>query len=397
MRRKRKFGCLIILLITFLIILITGFFVIRNITRGSDSKLTNNIEEFLSKRQEQLLDENKETTDPFGKDNIASILFIGLDSRAGQTNGHCDAIQLIEINKDKETVTITAVSRGTPSQLPPGIGTTSTDYYVSNACGLVNLEYGVKQIQYVLGKKPDYIMVVGFSEVMGILNYLDLPTTPTLQWLRHRQGYSIGEPQRAHNHSTFLKKLITNYIPEDTSTINAPLHYIVYKLIQTDLSFEQSREIIEALSKMKLNEDPDRISLAMRPFYPVQDIEYDPEQVEEYLKTMIEPIKHLLSKDDYTATTPEDIQSQLLNIIGKQKEDPEFLAWAFENNIWLQIQDETIVPRVQYDIISAYIPLLSERSKRMQILSDYIIEMDYRGFEEWSDKGKELLSKELPT
>ncbi|PLX28602.1 hypothetical protein C0581_01710 [Candidatus Parcubacteria bacterium] len=376
--------------------MITGFFLIRNITRGADSELTNTIDNFLAKRQEQLLNENKDAIDAFGEDNIVRVLFIGLDSRAGQTNGHCDAIQLIEINKDTQKIEITAVPRGTPSQLPPGVGVTSTDYYVSNACGLVSLEYGVKQIEYTLGKKPDYIMVVGFSEVMGILKYLDLPTTPTLQWLRHRQGYAIGEPQRAHNHSTFLKKLITNYIPEDTSTINAPLHYIVYKLIQTDLTFEQSREIIEVLSEMKLHDKPENITLTMRPFYPVQDIPYDSEHVEEYLQTMIEPIKHLLSKDDYAANTPEDIQTQLLRIIGEQKDDPEFISWAYENNIWLQIQDEEVSPRVQYDIISLYIPLLDERSKRMQILSDYIIEMDYRGLEKWSDKGKELLEKELP-
>jgi hypothetical protein len=46
---------------------------------------------------------------------------------------------------------------------------------------------------------------------LGILRNLKLPTTDTLRWLRHRQGYAIGEPQRAHNHSTFLKQLILRF------------------------------------------------------------------------------------------------------------------------------------------------------------------------------------------
>ena len=204
--KRKKLWFIILLIISLIVISITTFFVTRTLAKGADTELTNTIDDFLSQRQEYLLNENKHTTSsPFGDDEIARILFIGLDSRAGQTHGHCDAIQLIEIDKGKNSVQITAVPRGTYSPLPPGVGATTTDYYVSNACGLVSLEYGVKQMEYILGKKADYIMVVGFSEVMGILKYLDLPTTPTLQWLRHRQGYAIGEPQRAHNHSTFLK------------------------------------------------------------------------------------------------------------------------------------------------------------------------------------------------
>src|SRR3989339_30729 len=396
--KRKKLWFIILLIISLIVISITTFFVTRTLAKGADKELTNTIDDFLSQRQEYLLNENKHTTSsPFGDDEIARILFIGLDSRAGQTHGHCDAIQLIEIDKGKNSVQITAVPRGTYSPLPPGVGATTTDYYVSNACGLVSLEYGVKQMEYILGKKADYIMVVGFSEVMGILKYRDLPTTPTLQWLRHRQGYAIGEPQRAHNHSTFLKKLLTTYIPDDVSAFNAPLHYIVYKLIQTDLSFEQTRQIIQTLSDMKLHEYPERVTLSMRPAYAVQDIAYDEEHVATDVQTMLTPIKHLLSPKDYSATTPEGIQNQLLEIINKQKNDPEFITWAFQNNIWLQLQDEIVSQQTQYDIMTTYLSTLTDRATRMQILSDYIIEMDYRGLTQWSEKGKELLKKELPS
>ena len=355
MKRKRlAFGIIIIFL---LIATMTGFFVLHNSTEVvAKNGLTNNIENFLTQRQKRLFGENN-SADPFGEDNIVRILFIGIDKRAGQARGHCDAIQLIEINRQTNNLVITAVPRGTYSPLPYGVAATSSDYYVSNACGLVDLEYGVEQIEKILSKQADYIVVAGFSEVLGILRYLKLPTTQTLQWLRQRQIYAIGEPQRAHNHSTFLKQLLLKYTPKENSLFDIPLQYIVYKLVQTDLPFEETRNIIATLSTMELNDHPERITLAMRPAYAVQDIPYDEENVDTYIDSGLGSIKHLLSPDDYSGATQESVQEKLLNVIEEHKNDAEFISWAFENNLWLQIEDENKSQEIQYNTtISALSP-----------------------------------------
>lgn len=385
-------------LIIFIVLVGGGFFVLRDFNEEAtaEDQLTQHIDDFLTKRQEELLREGN-SVDPFAEDNEVKILLIGLDNRTGQTLGHCDAIQLIEINKETGNIHITAVPRGTYSPLPYGVAATTSDYYVSNSCGLVSLEYGIEQIEKILGKRADYIVVVGFSEVLGILKYLDLPTTPTLQWLRHRQGYAIGEPQRAHNHSTFLKKLFTTYTPKENSALDTSLQYILYKLVKTDLSFEETRVIIQVLSDMKLNTNPERVSLSMRPAYAVQDIPYDENNLEEYLHTMIDPIKKLLSSSSYSGSTKEEIEKQILDKIEKGKDDAEFITWAFENNLWLQIEDEQNSQQIQYDIMTLYISSLPERAERMRILTDYIIEMDYRGLSEWSGKAKNILADELPS
>ncbi len=331
---------------------------------------------------------------PFGDDGIARVLLIGLDSRAGQEHGHCDAIQMIEINKEMSSVTITAVPRGTYAPLPYGKGTTSTDYYVSNSCGLGGLEYGITNIERILRQEADFIVVVGFSETLGVLRQFELPTTETLQWLRNRQGYGIGEPQRARNHSTFLKQMLVRFTPDDVSAFDKPFHYIVYNMVQTDLSFGQAETIIEALAEMKLSENPDGIQLTMKPAYDVQDIPYNPEEISEHLSETVGRISGWLSKDDYAGSTDKEIQERLLTTIDEKIDNDEFVLWAYENDLWLQVEDNVKRAHVRWDMMVRYVELISEEEKT-NILADYILEMQHLGEQIWKDKGETLLLEEI--
>ena len=337
----------------------------------------------------------EDTADPFDEDGIVRVLFIGLDKRVGQENGHCDAIQLITLDQGSGTINITAVPRGTYSPLPPGKGVTSSDYYVSNACGLGGLDYGIKQIEKILGVKSDYLVVVGFSETLGILRNLGLPTTETLQWLRNRHGYAIGEPQRAHNHSTFIKQMLIKFAPTEKSSINTALQYLVYKIVKTDLSFAQAQKIIATISAMDIANHPEKIQLSMRPLYAIQDIPYDPQHIGEYLDQTLGPIKHLLNKDDYSGTSEETIQAKLLSIIEKNKNNPEFVSWAYQNNIWLQIEDNEKRLAVQYDLLVSYLPLLPDKKERESTIADYLLEMENRTESFWQGKARELLKREM--
>lgn len=394
MKKKIKIVLIIIASALFLWLLIEGILWYRAMAaeRAIEKARTQAIENIIDSRR---LSDSEETADPFGEDNLVRVLFIGLDARVGQENGHCDAIQLITVDKNGGTVKITAVPRGTYSPLPPGKGVTSSDYYVSNACGLGGLEYGIKQIEKILGTKADYLVVVGFSEALGIIRNLRLPTTETLQWLRHRQGYAIGEPQRAHNHSTFIKQMMVKFVPAEQSQFDKALQYIVYKLVKTDLSFAQAQKIVEAISAMDVAGHPEKISLSMRPLYPVQDIPYEPEKIEEYLDQTFGPVKHLLAKDDYSGVTEETVQTKLLGVIEENKNNPEFVTWAYQNNLWLQIEDDNLRLSVQYDLLVAYLALLPDKAEREAVLADYILEMENRGELVWQGKARELLAGEI--
>lgn len=351
------------------------------------------IENLLQVRRSEI--EKNEKEDPFGEDGLVRILFLGIDKRVGEMTGHCDAIQMITIDKKNQKVTITAVPRGTYSPLPKGGKYLPSDYYVSNACAIGGLEYGIEQIEKILGEKADYLVILGFSEALGIFRYLGLPTTETLQWLRHRQGYAIGEPQRAHNHSTFIKQMMIKYIPEKSSMTDRLLQYILYKMVKTDLSFAKARAIVDILSAMDLADKPSRIHLAMKPAYMVQDIPYAEEYLSEYLDKMIKPIKDLLPGSDYAGLSKEEAQEKLLKIIDEKKEDPEFISWAFENKIWLQIEDKEKRLATQYDFLKKYLILIPEAAEREKIIVDYILEMEYYGENEWIEKSKMLLEKSV--
>jgi anionic cell wall polymer biosynthesis LytR-Cps2A-Psr (LCP) family protein len=351
------------------------------------------IDRILDDRYKQQFGE-VEGADPFGDDGIVRILFIGLDSRVGQTAGHCDAIQLIEINKNKNSVEITAVPRGTYAPLkdknrPPG------DYYVSNSCAIEGLDYGIDQIEKILGKKADYLAMVGFSEAMGIIRQLKLPGPETLQWLRHRQGYAIGEPQRAHNHSSFLKEMLIRYVPKKDSKLDASWEYVIYKMIKTDLSFEEGRKLVSALIAMDLSNHPERIVLSMRPAYQVADIPYDEDNISQYLSSMLTPIKDLLSDADYSEKSKEQIEADLLAMIDERKDDPEFLKWVYDNKTWLQFNDEFRRQGLQYDLTVRYVKTLADPKERLTVMEDYVLEMEYLGLTEWSDKGKMFLEGQL--
>jgi len=394
-------------IIIFLIIIlaISFWFFPKNILRressASDNTLLKTQIEAQNKAVKNIIDSRRlknseeETIDPFGEDGVIRILFIGLDTRVGQNNGHCDAIQLISIDNNTENINITAVPRGTHSPLPPGKGTVPSDYYVSNACVLGGLEYGIEQIEKILGVKADYLVVMGFSEALGILRYLHLPTTETLQWLRNRQSYAIGEPQRAHNHSTFIKQMLIRFIPTEKTKLDTVLEYVIYKLIKTDLSFAQAQKILDAISAMDIANHPEKIKLSMRPLYLVEDIQYDPERIEEYLDQMLGPIKHLLSKDDYSEISKDTLQAELLQTIEKNKDNLEFVSWSYQNNLWLQIEDKEQSLAIQYDLLTNYLQLISVKEKRQSILADYIIEMENRGEPIWQEKGKNLLREEV--
>jgi len=370
-----------------------SFYQAQSVEREKEESLNKEINQFLEFRQSEA--EKKEPDDPFGDDSVVRILFIGLDRRTGDIKGHCDAIQFINIDKKKQEVTLTAVPRGTYSPLPPGGKYLPSDYYVSKSCEVGGLEYGITQIEKILGQKADYIVVVGFSEALGIFRYFGLPTTETLQWLRQRQGYAIGEPQRAHNHSMFIKQMMVRFLPEENSSMNTALEYIIYKMIKTDLSFAEAQALVDALSAIDLPNHAERVHLLMKPAYMVRDIPYDEKNLDEYIDSMIRPIKNLLPGADFSGITQEEAQAKLLEIIHESMDDPDFSLWAFENNIWLQIEDKDKRLAVQYDVLEMYVSTLSEKSERENIISDYILEMEYYEEGQWVEKGKELLAKEM--
>ena len=145
---------------------------------------------------------------------------------------------------------------------------------------------------------------------------------------------------------------------------------------------------------MDVAKHPEKIILSMRPLYPYKEIPYDPAGINQNLEETLGPIKHLLSKDDYSGVSKETLQTRLLETIEKNKNKQEFVSWAYENNLWLQIEDPSESLSTQYNLLTAYLQILDTK-KRQSVLADYILEMNNRNEPTWEENGKKLLLKEL--
>ena len=334
----------------------------------------------------------EEEESPFGADGKTRVLLIGLDARAGQTAAHCDAIQLIEIDSVAQRVTITAVPRGTYAPLP-GTGHAPSDYYVSNACGVGGLSYGIEQIEKILGVKHDHVVFVGFSQAVGVVRQLGLPATETLQWLRLRQSYAVGEPQRAHNHSTFLKELLVRFTPASVSGLSVAWQYPLYTMVDTDLTFAQAQGLARALIALDLPKHPERIELAMRPAYAVAEIAYDPEHLNEYIASMLTPIAPYIPEGAYTGVTEEEAQQRLMDLINAELENPSFVSEAYDQQLWLQIEDVGTRESVHFALVSRFAAQVEDVQARATLLAEYVLQMEYAHEDTWAQAGRELLAQ----
>ncbi len=379
--RKFLIGLFVIILIFLGIWLIT-----KSVASAKDRQAQQELQEEIN----SLIDSrfaaqvSSTDTDVFGDDGLVSILLLGLDSRAGEETTHCDVIQFIEINDKEQTLKITAVPRGTYAPLP-GTGHIPSDYYVSNACGIGGIEYGIDQIEKILGKKADHVVLIGFSEALGAFRLLGLPTTETLQWLRVRQPYTIGEPQRAHNHSTFLKELILKQTLVESSRLHKALEYLLYRFVDTDLAFAEAQSLVAALTDFDLSSHPERISLFMRPQYFVQDIPYDVETLSLSLETPFNP----------DGPSKEQVQQELIDAVNAGLEDAMFVETAFDQHLWLQLDNDAVRESVHFAILSAYLSQVEDEEIRQGVLADYVIEMNVLEETEWAERGREMLNQEF--
>jgi len=271
----------------------------------------------------------------------------------------------------------------------------SNQSYLANACSLVNLDYGIDQIEKVVGKQADYLMTVGFSQTMGILRTLDLPTVETLQFLRHRQGYALGDPQRSHNQGLFLKDLIQNHGNKFADPRTIPLTRVLYSFIQTDMSFATAHTLFQLYLKSGILEEPDRITLAMKPAYATVDYHFDPEKPDEHLVNFRENIAPRLSEKDFSDLTVSQMQEILITYIGDRLKSDAPISDLIDKQIWLQVEDDHVRERIHFDLITRHLSTIWNHDLAVDLLTSYIIEKETLGVQEYAEKGKALLAELL--
>lgn len=332
------------------------------------------------------------TPQDFGSNDEVVVLLLGLDSRKGDENPHCDAIHFFTLNLKSGTIKITTVPRGTYAYIPGSHA--PSEYYLSNACAFEGIDYGIAQIEKVAGIKHDYLVEVGFSQTLGILRLFDLPTTTTLQWLRHRQSYAIGEPQRSHNQAVYMKDMIVAQLHRFRDDFSVSMQYILFKTVDTDLDFPTVRALLEVYLDAKIDEHPELITLEMKPFYPVVDYHLDTENPDAQVQALIDYLKPHLSHEDLSARTMESIQAELIAYILERSDSTESIADLADKQLWLQIEDDEVREDLHYRVVEKYVTELNAVDQQLAIdyLSQYILELETLGQAVWAEKAKRLLA-----
>lgn len=327
---------------------------------------------------------------PFGADDEINILALGIDSRKEGKEQHCDAIHMVTLHLKDWSIDITSVPRGTYAYIPGKHA--PSDYYLANACAFEGLDYGVAQIEKVVGVKADYVATVGFSQALGIFRLLHLPTTDTLQWLRHRQSYAIGDPQRSENQAVFMKDVAIKILGGDG--ISTPFLYILYHLVDTDLTFGQVKDIYSAYRASDLADRPDDIRLAMKPFFDVKEYHLDTDNPDAQVQDLVDKLKGRLSPDDLSLKTVDEIQAELVSYLDESLNDPAEAEHIYTEQLWSQVEDPDKREEFNYQYLEKHVDAIKvdDPQAAQNAVSDYILEKEYLGLTDWETAGKGLLT-----
>lgn len=348
------------------------------------------VDDVLAHRSETLLQDGDVD---FGEKHEINVLLLGLDARKGSLEPHCDAIHMYTLDIENWNMRITSVPRGTYSYIPPGTYE-ETEYYLANACAFAGLDYGIEQIEKIVGVKADYVITVGFSQTLGVLRFFDLPTTESLQWLRHRQSYAIGDPQRSHNQAVFMKDLILSQIDKFRSGFGLPAQYILFGIVDTDMDFSVARALLSGFVDNGIDKRPEDITLAMRPYYVTQDLHFNIDDPEEQLSALLNFIRPYLSEDDLSDRSLDSVQDELIDYLEDSLASSESLSDVISQQLWLQVEDEQMREDFHYRFIDAYARELVKRDVEevIDLLGGYIFEKETIGEYDYANQGRELMS-----
>jgi anionic cell wall polymer biosynthesis LytR-Cps2A-Psr (LCP) family protein len=307
---------------------------------------------------DSLLTQGEDNTAGLGKDEFAgqtriNIALIGLDGRMGATTGHADANHILSIMPDIGKIQIISIPRDT--YVDCGYDDTThlnklTVYYM--AAGRQSYLQKLAEI----AKLPSipYYIEFGFSQAMGMMSLFGYKSTETLQVLRSRKSFAIGDYQRVYNQAQFVKQLMVRHYNTLTGTFQPVFINGILVLVKTNMKNSEITNIFSNLEQNNFTASPENISIKIRPSlkanYKVFDFS-NPEMIVQMKKQLgLDKI----AKRDTSAFTPTDFTKYLENklskiIIAATKDtlkNPQLtinkLKPTYEQKIWLQFDNDSL-------------------------------------------------------
>jgi len=230
-----------------------------------DTTIQSNSYQSLTSLPELGTDQNAGyASNEFANARRINIAIIGLDTRLGSNAGHADANHIFSIMPELGKIEIISIPRDT--YVDCGYDDTThlnklTVFYLARGRG----EYLKKIAEISHLNKIDYYVEFGFSQAMGILRFLGYNEKETLQILRSRRGFAIGDYQRVYNQAQFMRQAVLKYF----NTVNGPLRPVIINgmlgLVRTNLNYSLATNLLDQLEQSNLTANPNNITIKIRP------------------------------------------------------------------------------------------------------------------------------------
>jgi len=201
------------------------------------------------------------------------------------------------------------------------------------------------------GYKADYQLAVGFSQAQGLLRGMKFDATKTLQFLRHRQSYAIGDNQRSYNQSVFLSDLFKDRI-DLINSIPQTAQFALFQFIDTDMPYPVAKEFLKWASETDARTVEGRIVHKTLPAWSpkAREIHLDEENEEQQLETLYAHLKlykpefKVINLEDTVEKTVDNSISNSYNslIKGDIKQAREHLDEIANQQIWNQIDNNKV-------------------------------------------------------
>ncbi len=290
-----------------------------------------------------------------------NVLILGLDGRRGQRDRRSDAIHLMTLLPYQGKIRITSIPRGTMSEkIMEG------KEIIANTYSLGGRDETIKAVEAYLEVHVDYYIIVGFSEAEALFEKLGYNGEKTLQVLRSRKAYGLGDVQRSHNQAVFIASEIMRNYPlfKEYPTLGRALLFVAHEIVETNMPFEVMVQVSDLYLANGLND----VTLLMRPqnyMSSLKDIKITPETIDAILneqKKNMEKneeaqkdMEEMKEKQEEEATMSQYLSGIIMynkKFLGK--EDRKLINRTesyYQQKLWYQVKDRRLSEKLHFQFM----------------------------------------------
>ncbi len=291
-----------------------------------------------------------------------NIAITGVDSKLGSRYKHADANHVLSILVDSAKIEIISVPRDTEADA--GLPDTSGQNKLAVVRAARGRAFYLKELARIARvDRIHYYVEVGFSQAMGILEWLGFKKSGTaLQVLRSRSGFAGNDFQRHYNQAQFIRQSLLKNFDKFTGFWGDVLVRGGLALVKTNLTASKLNEILSSLKKKGFPKSKDDISVRIRPPMAIRYKLFDFTD-HEAVRVLSDKIEGLstkrINKRDSTYTPPTVRAENILHSAIEQARldsanNPTLvinkLHILFDQRAWLQVSDLAVRSQIRDEI-----------------------------------------------